>query len=205
MALLNEAQKKVVAEAVARAEAGTSGELVVAQVKSSDNYALPRALVALGLAALVAELSHLGWPDLVGEFLVPLQAALCVAVYLLTGAGPILRLIISARIREEQVMDAAQRAFISLGVTETRARSGVLLFLSEVEHRVVILADKGINERVDKGEWDTDVDTLVQALRRGDPEGGLLQVIERIGGLLSASFPRGSDDRNELSDSVRQG
>jgi uncharacterized membrane protein len=69
---------------------------------------------------------------------------------------------------------------------------------------VVILADSGINERVDADEWDRDVQTLTGALRSRAPEAGVLEVIERIGGILAAAFPPREDGKNELPDGLRE-
>ncbi|MCH2109570.1 MAG: hypothetical protein MK135_09580, partial [Polyangiaceae bacterium] len=91
-----------------------------------------------------------------------------------------------------------------LGVTETRDRSGILLFLSELEGRVVLLADKGIHDRVEEDEWSQDVDRLVDAIKKGKPGAGTIECVQRLGSLLASSFPPREDDENELADGVRQ-
>jgi putative membrane protein len=101
------------------------------------------------------------------------------------------------------VLERAMRAFVEQGVTETRDRSGVLIFLSEAEHQVVILADKGINDRVEPSRWQTDVDGIVLAIKEGRAGAGVIAAVDRIGGLLAEAFPPRADDTNELSDAVR--
>ena len=54
-----------------------------------------------------------------------------------------MRLIVPSRYQQDCVSAKTKQAFIELGVTETRDRSGVLILLSEAEHRVEILADRG--------------------------------------------------------------
>ena len=205
MKKLDEAQMQRITEAVARAEAATAGELVVVLQERSDDYALHRAAVAFILSLGAEHAVHLLvvgvplWGLMLG------QAAVVALLYALFGSGPLLRLIVPGAVRTERVEEAARSAFVEHGVTETRDRSGVLVYLSHTEHRVVILADRGIDRRVEPGEWDRDVETLVASLRGGDPAGGLVTAIDRIGSLLAETFPPRPDDVNELPDAPRAG
>jgi len=203
MALLSEAEGKQVTEAVARAEKNTAGELVVVVTHRSDDYALIRAVLSLLLAVGLAQEAHHFWPDEPFGYLLLLLAAACAGLYWLLGRGPLLRLVVPAARRSKRVSERALRAFSEEGVSNTRDRSGVLVFVSEVERRVVILADRGIDARVEKGEWQNDVDSLVAAIGRGETGQGLVAAIERIGGILADAFPPRPDDANELPDEVR--
>jgi putative membrane protein len=79
-----------------------------------------------------------------------------------------------------------------------------LLFVSELEHRVEVIADRGITERVEAGMWQSVVDDLISALRVGQGAAGVLRAIERIGVVLASEFPIRDGDRNELADAPRQ-
>jgi putative membrane protein len=203
MALLTEEESRQIGQAVARAEAKTSGELAVLIAERCDDYALFRG----GFAVLGA----LAWSDVLGWFFPDLQLTLLllgalvltVVLYLVSQWGPLLRLLVPAQIRAERVQERALRAMIEHGIVDTAQRSGVLMLLSEREHRVVLLADRGINARVAPEEWEQDVQTLLVALRQGNTTSGLLQVIERVGALLAEHFPRQVDDQNELPDAPR--
>ncbi len=203
MALFNEDERKKIAQAIASVEESTSGELVVLHTHRSDDYALIRGgfgfFGSLGLIDLIHFL-HPVW-DL--SWLLVSAAVLGSLLYLLAGWGPLLRLLVPVRMRADAALERAFRAMVQEGVTETRDRSGVLIFLSESEHRVVILADSGINSRVETEEWARDVETLVQALKAGRATEGVLSVVGRVGELLAASFPPRADDTNELSNEPR--
>jgi uncharacterized membrane protein len=41
-------------------------------------------------------------------------------------------------------------AFTGQGLHHTRAETGILIFVSLLEHRVVVLADRGINEKTSR-------------------------------------------------------
>lgn len=99
-------------------------------------------------------------------------------------------------------MTAQQRGlevFSNLRVWDTEQNSGVLIYLLLADREVHIVADRGIARRVAQAEWDAVAEAMQQAFRQGDFRRGSVQGIERITRLLSAHFPPGADDRNELS------
>jgi len=98
-------------------------------------------------------------------------------------------------------ISARQRAielFANLRVWDTEENSGVLIYLLLADREVHIVADRGIARRVLQTEWDAVAEIMRREFRRGDFLRGSLQGIERITLLLSAHFPPGADDRNEL-------
>jgi putative membrane protein len=204
MALFSELERKQIAQAIADVETSTSGELVVVHTARSDDYALFRAAFAFFLSLGLADMLHFFGIPLEPSLLLLTVAALGTSLFWVSGLSPLLRLLVPGRMLAQVCMQRALRAMIEEGVTETRDRSGVLIFLSEAEHRVVILADRGINERVEEGEWDRDVQALVGSLKRGNATAGLIEAIARIGSLLTESFPPREDDTNELLNEPRE-
>lgn len=204
MALLTEDEKRRVAQAVKRAEESTAGELVVVLTARSSAYATWRMGLAASVSvALMLEAYYVlpSWPAWV--FFIA-QVPVAMLVYWLVGSGTLLRRVVPRSALTGAVEQRALAAFLEAGVTETRDRSGVLIFLSEAERRAVILADRGIHERVATGEWQKDVDDLVAAIRAGRPSEGLLAAVQHIGSILAESFPPRPDDENELPDAVRE-
>jgi putative membrane protein len=102
-----------------------------------------------------------------------------------------------------EVHESAQAAFLRHGLTETRDRTGVLIYISLYEHRVEILADKGIHSKVGEGFWRDEVAKITRGIR--EKKGGAVtaQVIREIGGKLAEHFPQLADDKNELTNQVR--
>jgi len=202
--MFSESDKSEIAELVRAVEARTSGEVAVVWSARSDDYVLVRALWSLALAAvLVAELSALHF-ELAGPVLPALTLLVTIALYFLCGVAAVTRRLVPSAVQAERVHRQAQVAFLELGVTETDGRGGVLLFLSELEHRVEILADRGIAARVDQGVWQSVVDELISALKAGKTMPGVRRALERIGELLEREFPREAADRNELPDAPRE-
>ncbi|HTL13334.1 MAG TPA: TPM domain-containing protein [Bdellovibrionota bacterium] len=200
---------KGVETAIRRAEEGTSGEVVVLVVPSSSEYVGLHALTAAfgwGAAALAllirAERGH--WtPPWQEALLLPLVAALVGA--LVPYWGWLKRHLIPRRILAARVHESAFRGFMALGMTETRDRTGLLIYLSLLEQRVEIIADRGIHGAVPKGFWDEQVSAVVRGIQAGDPVQGLEGALAAVGQKLRERFPARPEDRNELQDRVHFG
>lgn len=199
--------------AVTEAEQRTSGEIVPYFVEASDAY--PGALwkgIALGAfaGALIAEGV---W--FLGDFwggLIPLWIALPAAAggalgFLLTAYVPaVKRWMAGDDLLDLRTRQRAEMAFLEQEVFRTRDRTGILLFLSLFEHRVVVIGDSGINQKVEPGQWDGIVRTVVEGIRSGRPGEALASAIRQCGELLERhGVALRPDDRNELPDELRRG
>lgn len=201
--LLNAEETARVAEHVAQAERRTAGEIVVVLAERSDGYDRQRAAASFTATLLSALLLYLFVPALPELWVLCSQAPIMVLFWWLTGRRPITRALVPARLQREAVRARAEQAFIEQGVTETRERSGVLLFLSETEHRVELLADRGIHERVGTEVWQALVTDVIAAIRSGQAAAGITRAVDAIGARLAAHFPPSPEDVNELPDAPR--
>jgi putative membrane protein len=102
----------------------------------------------------------------------------------------------------EAVERRAFELFSARGLHGTRDRTGMLILVSELEHRVVILGDRAIHERVGSAGWQTHVDHIVAAIRRGEAVTGILEVIERLDRAHAELLPAAAGDTNELPDDI---
>jgi len=182
---------------VQEAELRTSGEIVPMVVPRSDAYTGVRAVTA-GLLAFAAGAVLLVLPVAHWLWLPPLQIITFVVAYALAGRPSLLRQLIPGRIRAAAVAQAARLAFLERGVMETRDRTGILIYISLLEHRVEILADRGIDQRVEDGTWDGVVETILTGIRERRAEEGLTEAIRHCGEILASTFPPRPDDTNEL-------
>jgi putative membrane protein len=139
----------------------------------------------------------------IGHWLIPAQLAAFVALCLGFGWRPILGLVAPNPLFEERVHHAASRAFHETGMVETRDRTGILIYVSLLERRVEVIADRGIHARVEDGTWNDVVERVLAGIRAGHADQGLIAGIRRCGEILAANFPPGPDDRNELPDRPR--
>ena len=126
-------------------------------------------------------------------------AACFLVVFALTSFAPVLkRPFISRAEMTDEVEEAALTAFYRHRLAETRDRTGILLYVSVFERQVVVLADKGINEKVDRETWQQVVDIVLRGIREGRPADALCEAVTRCGELIAAQFPLRAGDRDEL-------
>ena len=200
--ILSQSERDSLAKLVADVERTTAGELVTVVVHRSAAYAAFRIGWAAGLALVLANVVHLVWPDLPVMELLGGQAFVAISLAVGLGWSPLLRLILPRWVKQQAVDQHAKRLFLELGVTETRDRSGVLIFLSEFERRVVILGDRGIHEHLGMAAWEAHVAELIQSIRAGKAAAGLRTILSSLGEQLAAKFPPRPDDIDELPNAV---
>jgi uncharacterized membrane protein len=98
----------------------------------------------------------------------------------------------------ESARRRALRVFQELGVSRTRLRNGVLLFFVLKKRRFEIVADEGVDARVDRTEWRAMAARITDAIDRHGFEQGVCRAVALIGEALSRHFPRSGDDVDEL-------
>jgi len=199
--------------AVQDAESGTSGEIVPYIVARSDDYGeapWKAAALALLVGVLLTGLSHAWretwgpWPWLFDTLIV---AGLGALGWLAGCFIPFLTcLLIGGHELDLRVRRRAAVAFIEAEVFRTQARIGILLLVSLFERRVVLLGDRGINERVAPERWKGIVDRITRGLKEDRLVSALVDGIEALGELLRQSgLEAGPNDRDELPDRPRTG
>lgn len=194
-------------KSVAAAEAATSGEIVPLITPASSSYFWVHPLLAfkgLLVAVVFVELLVLiqGWPVSALE-LVSAQALGALLGFALSFVPSVKRWSIGSVRMAERVHEKAMATFLAEGLTETKDRDGVLIYVSLLEHQVEILADRGIHAKVPKEFWKTICDELSLALKAGDDVAGMKRAIAAVGEKLKENFPRQPGDVNELSDEPR--
>ncbi|HEY5955300.1 MAG TPA: TPM domain-containing protein [Polyangiaceae bacterium] len=200
--LLSDSERAHLAQLVANVESRTAGELVTVVARRSDQYLGFRIGWSAAFGLLSAAVVHLLSPDLPAMELLGAETLCLLLAYGALGNATLLRLVVPRIVRQNSTSQKAQRLFLTLGVTETRDRSGILILLSEFERRVEIIGDRGIHEHLGAEAWKSQVNELVKSIQKGRAAEGLAQVIEHLGRELSARFPPRADDVNELPDHI---
>ena len=197
-----EAEQERIHQAVIDAEAKTSGEIVPVLVTSSARYTeieLFGVVTGLFLGMLLGWLWHDPWES----YRVNLWPVIGATLGFLSARIPAVkrRLVSKSRIAEA-VNDRCMAAFTEHGLHYTRDHTGILIFVSLLEHQVEVLADRGINEKVEPGTWDEIVKTLTAGLKSGHACDAFCKAIDRCGEILAVHFPRQDDDRDELPNTL---
>ena len=99
----------------------------------------------------------------------------------------------------------AQKVFQKLGMHRTKARNGVLLFISWKSRSFAIVGDEGIHRAVGDTFWNRTRDRMQTEFTKGELLQGILIGIQSAGAKLKENFPRAADDKNELPDTVTEG
>jgi len=112
------------------------------------------------------------------------------------------RWFVPGREMDSRVRDAALTEFYSSGLFRTQESNGVLIYLSLFEHRVVVLGDRGIDEKMGAERWDAVRDLIIRGIRDGRACEGIVAAVETCGKVLAEHFPYRSNDTNELPNVV---
>lgn len=138
----------------------------------------PETLRAIAEAITAGEQTHRGEIRLIVERAMPLDAA---------WGG------ISARQR-------ALALFADYGMWDTEENCGVLLYVNLADRKVEIVADRGIDRKIDATTWRRVCDTLTAGYARGQFHDSTLAAIAQVNALLHEHFPSSGPRPNELPD-----
>lgn len=209
--LFDASEKETIRRAVDEAEGRTAGEIVPFVVGASDEYesAFWKGAVLGGLAvALVAAVGRElveTWASATWLWLIaPTMIGVAAGMFASTLVPLVKRTLVTEEIMDKRCRRRAALAFVEEEVFATRDRTGILIFLSLFERRVVILGDSGINARVEEAEWQEISDDLAAGIRAGRAAAALVEAIDRCGELLERKgVAIRPDDTDELADDLR--
>ncbi len=104
--------------------------------------------------------------------------------------------------KKKEIKTLAEEEFYKLKMNSTRDKTGILIYILLSKRKFYILADSGINEKVNQDVWNKIRDEMQVEFQQGNYLEGIVTTIEKVGNLLSQYFPIKHDDTNELSNKV---
>lgn len=199
----SEYEKSRISETIKSVEKKTIGEVAVMVVDNSDEYHEAEVLGAISLSSLFAFAitfyffhSSLWW-------YIPLSFIMFFPSLLLFRKITVLkRAFINKKRKEQMVLQRAFRAFYEKGLYKTRQNTGVLFFISLFEHKVWVLADKGIYEKIQQEKLNSFAQKVTEGIKQKRACVALCEAILEVGELLALHFPITFGDINELTDKV---
>jgi putative membrane protein len=226
--MLTDEDRRKIEAAVRAAELRTSGELYCVVAQESGDYreaplawaagaALlgPALLLLAGVEVSVPDLFDQGWSAAqVGDLAsaaargaligaIVLQAALFAVVALIASIAPVRRVLTPRRVKRRHVRQRARELFLARNLSATRARTGVLIYVSAAEHMAELVADEGVSSKVDPKVWEPPMAALIAGLKRGDAGEGFARAVELCADILAVHAPANAKDNpNELPDAV---
>ncbi len=184
-------------------ERRTHGEIVPVVLERSDAHPGAPWLAALCTLLLGSALLEAHMPWYAPHWLLLAQLALGAIGYCAAELLPDLKRAFVAESRaSEMAEEQALQEFHRLGLHATSEATGVLLFVSLFERRVVVLGDRGIHAKVGDEHWQRTKDVILAAIARGSLRDGLIDGIRACGSVLEQHFPVREGDRNEIPDRV---
>lgn len=193
-----ESEKERIRQAIVGAEAKTAGEIVPMIVTSASRYSEIE-LIGLVAGLFTGILIEWFWSDPWGSPYFQLWPVFGALLGFLIGRIPdVKRLLTPTNRIGEAVHTLSLASFTEQGLHYTKDHTGILILVSLLEHRVEVLADRGINLKVAQGTWDEIVHRITAGIKAGQACDGFCQAIERCGDILATHFPRQADDKDEL-------
>lgn len=189
-----------IAQAIARAEKQTSGEIVCALARRSSDYAYVPPLWA-AFFALVAPWPLAVFTDLSTKTIYAAQIGIFMLSAIIVWWPPIRLALTPGLVKKRRAARAAIEQFFIRGVAGTKGRTGVLIFVSFAEHYARIVADEGLSNRISDDEWKAALNPLLACLSERRCADGFVAAIEECARLLSLHAPPGTEG-DELPDKV---
>jgi putative membrane protein len=180
--ILSETDKKHLAQRVSETEKLVQSQVVLTTVGKCDSYAeIPWIAFALGASSVsLAVLGYLiffpVWMD-GSTFLISLTVIFLIAALAALAtvfSQPFARLFLSRNRAQTETRQYAESFFLNRELFNTRDRMAILILISAFERHVVILPDKGVNNRL--------------------PASDLQQIISAMSGLLARNKVREAID-----------
>jgi putative membrane protein len=189
---------EAVAVAIRGAEKKTSGQIVCVLAHSSSAYVHVPILWAVALA-LFTPWPLIDFTQWSVQRIFLLQLAVFIVAGLIFSWMPLRLLLVPRAVQRARAHRAAIEQFVVRGISRTKNRTGVLIFVSLAEHYARIIADEGIAAKVPNTEWQAAIDALTAHTRADQIAAGFTAAIERCGEVLAQHAPPDGSP-NELPD-----
>jgi putative membrane protein len=199
--VLGAGAQATVTETIRAAETKTLGEIVPVVLERSDDHAAARWRCALFGLLVGSALLERFLPWTMPERLLASQLALGILGYCLARLLPDLeRIFVSESLATETAEEQAVQEFHRYGLRETKSRTGVLIFVSLFERRVVVLGDEGIHLKAGDDLWKRTRDAILDGIARNRLAEGLAAGVRACGEVLAVHDPSDGTDPNEVED-----
>ena len=202
---ISHADRLRVTAAIKKAEAATSGEIVVAAARQSDDYVHVPIHIAAGVAlAMPLALPWLAqffpWAAVPLLWILAIQFLTFIIVAVVLSYNWFRYLVTPKKLMHKYAHRNAAAQFLALNTHSTNGRTGVLIFVSLLERYVEIIGDTGIAEKMPKAAWQKIINEMLPLLREEKLVDALVLGVEHCGAELAKHFPPDATNANELPD-----
>ena len=195
-------------------EQRTAGEIVLLITRRSFDWKIHYPLVVLSTMLvffIFFEDQFMSWFD--HQFIITgswaeIGLKLCVVGFILllshfiSKIDHISRMLTPQHVRRKMAEARAELEFFRSGIKETRAATGILVFLAFEDRQAVVLADKAIAAKLPADTWDHILEKLLTGIKSKKARAGVLKAVEMSGAILEEHFPIQPGDTNELKNHI---
>jgi putative membrane protein len=202
-ARFDQAAGEQLAQTVREIEKKTDAEIVIVVRGRSGSYAHADYLCG-AILAFLGLLFVLFSPFDFHTYWVPIDVLVLfiAGAYVCSRSHLIRRLLTTENFRSRAARTGAAAMFYEAGIANTLAENGVLVYLSLLERRVEVIADRGILKVVPALEWNNALFELKDAGRASNPA-AMNAALLKLGELLAEYLPPTGENPNELADAPR--
>ncbi|MDX6528379.1 MAG: putative rane protein [Blastocatellia bacterium] len=191
------------AQAVRDIEHDTDAEIVIVVRGRSGTYRHADYLCG-AIVALAGLIFVLFSPFEFHTYWVPFDVLVLfvAATFVSSRTDAVRRALTSKKFRANAARTGAAAMFYEAGIANTSAENGLLIYLSLLERRLEVIADRGILKAVPALQWNNSVFEIKRVGREPEPE-KLIKAVRDLGRLLAEHMPATGENPNELPDGPR--
>lgn len=202
-AKFDDAARAALTDCVKKIESTTDAELVLVVRARSGSYRQADYLFG-ALLAFAGLLFLLFSPFDFHQYWVAIDVALLFVIgsVITSRSNSLRRLLTTNKFRSAAVRTGAAAMFYEAGIANTNAEMGVLIYLSLMERRLELIADRGVLKKVPAQDWNHETFELRAIGKNPDPN-AFQKAIEQFGKVLATHIPPTGENPNELPDMPR--
>jgi putative membrane protein len=199
----DQAAQARLAQRVKDIESKSDVELILVVRARSGNYSHIDMLWGI-IASFIGLNFMLLSPFTFSHYFVGLDCALLflMAFYLSRRSDWLRSKLATRKFMNAQVRNGAAAAFYETSVANTENETGLLVYISLLEQRLEMIADRGILINVPALEWNSAVSDIKRAGRAASPQ-TIEAALIRLGILMATHVPARSANANQLQDLPR--
>ena len=115
-----------------------------------------------------------------------------------------IRVFVSEGLVEDPVKEA-EKQFVTLGMTATRRRNGVLIYFAPKSQKYAVLGDTAVHVRCGQDFWQHITEEMTPLLKAGKFTEAILLAVREVGAALAREFPWEPGDKDELPNRIARG
>ena len=200
---ITDAQKLDIKKLITEKESLSACEIVPMIVQSSSSYTAAHFKLAILVSFLFCLCLYYSPLTLINPiYYLWIQIPGLILGYILCYFSPLKRIFISPIEMEQKVSQHAYESFMHHNLHLTKNHNGILIFISEFEHKIKIIADHGITSKIGNDIWDNEIHNFIRITKNESLMMALFATIRSTGDILAKHFPSQETTANELENDL---